>query len=215
MDLNIDGEYLLNELVSTEGCQGLSPALYHYYAGIARREIIFNGDVDRDIVESVTVPLLLFEQDNSDEPVTLIITTDGGEIYHGMAVCDIIDNYSKPLNIIILGNAFSMGTLLAMAGKDNPNVKKKCYKHTVFLIHDGSFYLGGNLDRVRDGYLFKEKYELLIDNYILSHTTISQDMYDKQKNHDWYLTADEALAFGIVDEVVQWEKEAYQHTKII
>jgi len=59
--------------------------------------------VDERIVERVAIPLLDFEKDSSNDPVTLIFSTVGGSVSDGFVLCNIIDNYKNPLNIIFLG----------------------------------------------------------------------------------------------------------------
>lgn len=179
-----------------------NPLVYQYFRGLAQRQILFNDEVDDDVVESVILPLLQFDNDGSGKPIELLVHTSGGDIYTGMAICDVIDNIKTPLTVKIVAGAMSMGAMLAMAGFNNNNVKTVCYPHAVFLIHDGSSYLSGSLGQVRDAYTFREKYEKLIDDYILTHSKIPKELYNKQKGHEWYLTAADALSYGIVDEVL-------------
>lgn len=191
-----------SELLCADDIEELSPRQYQYFKGLKERRIIFNDEVDDNIIESVIIPLLSFDKDGTGEPIELIFTTSGGEIYSGMALCDIIDRLQTPTTITILSNAFSMGSLLAMAGYNNPKVKTVCYPYTVFLIHDGSFYLEGSAGQVRETFIFNEKYEGMIDEYILSHSKIPSKLLEEKRNHEWYLTAQEALQYGIVNEVL-------------
>ena len=179
-----------------------SPITYQYFKGLDQRRIIFNDEVNEDLVEAVILPLKEMDQDGSGKPIELYITTNGGNIYSGMALCDVIDRLQTPTTIHILSHAFSMGALLAMAGKQNPNVKTVCYPHTVFLIHDGAYYFEGSVGQVKDTFAFQERYSEMIDLYILSHSKIPEDVYQKQKRSEWYMTAVEALAYGVVDEVL-------------
>lgn len=89
------------------------PCLYQYYDSLLRhRTIIFNSEVGNDIVETVIIPLMNFEKDDNTEPVTLILNTPGGSIDDGLVLLNVIDNYKKPLNIIVMGYACSMGSII-------------------------------------------------------------------------------------------------------
>ena len=102
-----------------------------------KRSIVWNAEINEDIVEKVIIPLLDFEQDNSNDPVTLYLSTIGGSISDALVICNIIDNYKKPLNIIVLGYAASMGTIMLAAGAHNNNVVRKCYPFSYALLHAG------------------------------------------------------------------------------
>lgn len=117
---------------------GLSIQDYQYYNHLLnKRSIVWNAEINEDIVEKVIIPLLDFEQDNSNDPVTLYLSTIGGSISDALVICNIIDNYKKPLNIIVLGYAASMGTIMLAAGAHNDNVTRKCYPFSYALLHAG------------------------------------------------------------------------------
>lgn len=195
-------EISLDAILTQSFSAAPTPLVYQYFKGLSNRQVLFNDEVDEDVIESVILPLLQFDNDGTGEPIELLVNTNGGDIYTGMAICDVIDRMRTPLTVKILSNAMSMGAMIAMAGFQNDKVKTVCYPHAVFLIHDGSSYLSGSLGQVRDAYTFREKYEQMIDNYILTHSKISKKLYDEQKGHEWYLTAGDALEYGIVDEVL-------------
>ena len=74
--------------------------------------------------------------------------------------------------------------------------------HTVGLIHSGSTYLEGNVNSVKDTFKFSEKYEKKIKDYMLSHTKIDEDLYDKIERQEYWIDADEMLELGIVDKII-------------
>lgn len=181
----------------------IDPCMYQYYDNLLRhRTIIFNQEVGNDIVETVIMPLLNFEKDDSTEPVTLILNTPGGSINDGLVLVNIIDNYKKPLNIIVMGYACSMGSVILCAGNKNSNVCKFCYKYSFGLIHAGSVFLGGNAATVKDTAKFNEQVDEQIKQYILANTKITEEEYTESERKEWYLTADEMLEKGMVDEIL-------------
>lgn len=193
-------EISLDELISD--ISTLTPATYQYYKGLKERTIIINDQISADIVESVMLPLLEMDNDKSNKPITIYLSTVGGSIFDGMPLCDIIDNLKSPTRIIIPTYAYSMGGLIAMAGYNNPNVKKVCYKHSTALLHSGSTYLSGNSSSVKDTYHFQEKYEEKIKQYTLSHSNITEDEYEKMERYEWYMDSETMLEKGLVDEIL-------------
>jgi len=180
----------------------LSPAMYQYYKGLQNRRIIINDQITSDIVEYVMLPLLEFDNDGTGKPIEIILCTIGGSLFDGMPLCDIIDNLKTPTTIKVLTYAYSMGGLILMAGYNNPNVKKVCYKHSTALLHAGSTYLEGNSTSVKDTFNFHQKYEEKIKEYTLSHSKITEEEYDKMERYEWYMTSDIMLEKGLVDEIL-------------
>lgn len=176
---------------------------YQYFHNLLqRRTIVFNEEVDTDIVESLMMPLLEFEKDDSEEPVTLILATPGGSTLAGLSVCNIIDNYKKKLNIIVPNYALSMGFYITIAGRDNPNVKKYAYPYTFFLLHAGETGASGESGSVKDLILFYDHIDEMIQDYVLSHTFITKEDYLTHIRKQWYFTAEEAKNAGIIDYII-------------
>ena len=188
--------------------QSIDPATYQYFDKLFnQRTIIFNQEVDERIVERVAIPLLDFQQDNSNDPVTLIFATVGGSISDGFVLCNIIDQYTKPLNIIVLGYAASMGTIMLAAGANNPNVTRKCYPFTYALLHAGSTAFSGEALSVQDTLEFNKRVDEKVKQFITSHTKISEDEYSSHERKQWFLDADDMLKYGFVDEIIGKEDD--------
>lgn len=155
-----------------------------------------------DIVEMAILPFLDMDGDGSGKPIDIIISTPGGDVYSGFALVDAIEKAKTPTTIHIIGLAASMGTLIAMAGKNNPNVKSVCSPFSVGLIHSGETYMEGSLHSVRDTFNFSEVYENKVKEYILSHSKIDEEYYSKIERKELWLDADEMLRLGVVDEII-------------
>ena len=98
--------------------------------------------------------------------------------------------------------AASMGLLISMAGKNNPNVKTVCHPFSVGLLHSGSQYMEGSAHAVKDTFDFSQQYEQKIKNYILTHTSIDEELYNKIERKEFWMDADEMKKMGIVDEII-------------
>lgn len=200
---------MLDDLVALLDTQSIDPATYQYFDKLMnQRTIIFNQEVDERIVERVAIPLLDFEKDSSNDPVTLIFSTVGGSISDGFVLCNIIDNYQKPLNIIVLGYAASMGTIMLAAGSKNPNVTRKCYPFTYALLHAGSTAFSGESLTVQDTLEFNKRVDEKVKQFVISHTNVSEDEYMQHERKQWFLDADDMLKYGFVDEIIGKEDDS-------
>lgn len=194
---------MLEDLSALLDVQSIDPATYQYFNKLENeRTIIFNQEVDERIVERVAIPLLDFEKDNSYDPVTLIFATVGGSISDGFILCNIIDQYKKPLNIIVLGYAASMGTIMLAAGAKNPNVTRKCYPFSYALLHAGSTAFSGEALSVQDTLEFNKRIDEKVRNFITSHTNVSDDEYTQHERKQWFLDAEDMLKYGFIDEII-------------
>lgn len=176
--------------------------MYQYYKNLEKRTIIINEQITSNIVESVMLPLLEMDNDGTGEPINIILNTLGGSLFDGATLCNIIDNLKTPTTITVFTYAYSMGSILLMAGYNNPNVKKRCYKHSTALLHAGSSYLEGDSMSVKDQFNFYQKFEDVIKEYTLSHSIITPEEYDKMERYEWYMTSDTMLEKGLVDEII-------------
>ena len=175
---------------------------YQYYKNLEKRTIIINEQITSNIVELVMLPLLEMDNDGTGEPINIILNTIGGSLFDGATLCNIIDNLKTPTTITVFTYAYSMGSILLMAGYNNPNVKKRCYKHSTALLHAGSSYLEGDSMSVKDQFNFYQKFEDVIKEYTLSHSKITPEEYDKMERYEWYMTSDTMLEKGLVDEII-------------
>ena len=182
----------------------LNPTRYQYYHQLLHnRTIVFNDSIDSDIVEKVYLPLKDFENDDSDEPITLILNSMGGSVADGFFLANYIAKYKKKLIILITGYAASMAILFLCAGGKNPNIIRKCFPSTYGLIHDGYLTLGSNESKTAADYMeFNNRIDKSIRDFILENTSITAEQYDAKTRHQWFLTAEEMKDLNIVDEIM-------------
>lgn len=194
---------MLEDLTSLLDTTAIDPATYQYFTQLFNnRTIIFNQEVDERIFERVVIPLMDFEKDNSNDPVTLILATVGGSISDGFILCNIIDQYTKPLNVIVLGYAASMGTIMLAAGAHNPNVTRKCYPYSYALLHAGSTCFSGESLSVEDAMQFNKRVDSKVRDFITSHTKVTPEEYESHERKQWFFDAEDMLKYGFVDEII-------------
>lgn len=205
--LNNNGEGVfeipLNELLGPDDTCLPNPVMFQYYKNLKNRKIIINDQIDSSLLETVIIPLLEMDNDGTGEPIEIILNTVGGSLFDGLPLCNIIDNLKTPTTITVITYAYSMGGIILMAGYNNPNVKKRCYKYSTALLHAGSSYLEGNSSAVKDQFNFYQKFEDIIKDYTLSHSNISEEEYTKMERYEWYMTSDTMLEKGLIDEIIK------------
>ena len=196
-------ELTLEDLLAALQPTGLPDiVLYQYYKNLLNRKIIINEQIGDALMETAILPFIEMDNDGTGKPIEIIISTIGGEIYSGFNLVDQIEKAKSPVTIHIMSMAASMGFLIAMAGKNNPNVKTVCHPFSVGLLHSGSQYMEGSAHAVKDTFDFSQHYEEKIKNYILTHTKIDENLYEKNERKEYWMDADEMKRLGIVDEII-------------
>lgn len=175
-------------------------SVYKYL--LSKRIILINDVISANTIEKVVMPLLSMDNDGTNEKITIYINTNGGSVYDGLVVCNIIERLKTKTDIIVLGYAYSMGSLILMAGKNNPNVTRYCYPFSTSLIHGGSSFVSGTSSQVKDYFKFNERYEKRISEFIVSHTNLTQDDYMAIERYEAYMDSDEMLEKGLVDVIL-------------
>ena len=164
-----------------------------------KRIVLINDVISANTIEKVVMPLLNMDNDGTNEKITIYINTNGGSVYDGLVVCDIIERLKTKTDIIVLGYAYSMGSLILMSGKNNPNVTRYCYSFSTALIHGGSSFVSGTSSQVKDYFKFNEKFEKRIGDFIVNHTNLTEDDYAAIERFEAYMDSDEMLEKGLVD----------------
>lgn len=193
----------LDELFNSMQMYGFDPSMYQYFNQLLKhRTIIFNCDVQEDIIEKVYIPLRDFEQDDSMEPVTIIMNSSGGSVSDGFFLAHYISQYSKPLNIIVPGYACSMAAVILAGGGKNENVIRSCFPCSYALIHDGYVALAAQETKTAtDIMAFNDNIDKQIREFFVNNTNITEEQYDAHTRHQWFLTSNEMLEAGLIDRV--------------
>lgn len=194
---NLDINELIAQLSETS-----NPVAYQYFKNLNNRTILINETIDENIIETAVLPLLEMDNDGSGQEINILLNTLGGQVYNGLVLCDIISRLKTKTVITVLAYAYSMGSLILMSAFNNPNVTVKCYTFTTALVHGGSTYVEGTSSQVKDYFAFNEKYEEKIRDYILSHSNITEAEYQKCERYEWYMTSEDMLKYGLVDEII-------------
>ena len=173
---------------------------YDIYSRLLRdRIIILDGEVNSHSSSLITAQLLFLEADNPDKAISFYINSPGGSVTAGMAILDTM-NFIKPdIHTIVMGQAASMGSLLANAGTKGHRYILPNARH---MIHQP---LGGASGQATDVEIQARELlrwkKVLTDIYVQNtgkdYETLARDM-----ERDFFMTAEEAVAYGLADRVL-------------
>ncbi len=179
---------------------------YDIYSRLLKDRIIFLGGPSDDSVANVVVAQLLFlESEDPDKDIHLYINSPGGVVTAGLAIYDTMQYIKPDVSTICIGQAASMGSILLTAGAAG---KRYALPHARIMIHQP---LGGAQGQSTDIQI--QAKELLrlreVGNNILAHHT-GQDpeKINIDTERDNFMSAEEAKAYGLIDEVVTRPKAA-------
>jgi ATP-dependent Clp protease, protease subunit len=178
---------------------GRSERVYDIYSRLLKERIIFLGMEINDVVANTVVAQMLFlEYEDPDKDILLYINSPGGVVTSGLAIYDVIKYVKPDVQTICVGSAFSMGALLLAAGTKG---KRFILPHGKVMLHQPSGGAGGQSSdiQIHAREIVKTKREL---NRILADCTGKDEVQiDKDTDRDLYMTAEEAVAYGVVDQV--------------
>ncbi|MEC8333099.1 MAG: ATP-dependent Clp protease proteolytic subunit [Verrucomicrobiota bacterium] len=168
---------------------------------LKKRKVFLWGEVSDKSARDVTEKLLYLESSDPGKEITFYINTPGGSITAGMAVYDTMKLISSPIKVIVTGMAASMGSIL-LCGADKG--KRLLYPHSRVLIHQ-PLISGQMIAAAVDIHIQAQEMERLRDelNAILAESSgQSLEKIKKDTDRDFYMTADEAITYGLADSIV-------------
>ncbi|HEX2612765.1 MAG TPA: ATP-dependent Clp endopeptidase proteolytic subunit ClpP [Fibrobacteria bacterium] len=178
---------------------GRSERVYDIYSRLLKERIIFLGTEINDVVANTVVAQILFlEYEDPDKDILIYINSPGGSVTSGLAIYDVMKYVKPDVQTICVGSAFSMGAILLAAGTKG---KRFILPHGKVMLHQPSGGAGGQSSdiQIHAREIVKTKREL---NHILAESTGKTDeQIDKDTDRDLYMSAEEAVAYGIVDQV--------------
>ena len=184
--------------------EGRLERAYDIYSRLLKDRIIFIGTpIDDNIANVVIAELLFLQMDDPDKDIDVYINTPGGSVTSGLAIYDTMQFVKPDVNTYCVGQASSMGALLLAAGEKG---RRYALPNSRIMIHQpmGGFQGQASDIEIQSREIVRLKAAL---NQILSkHTGQPIDRVTKDTDRDCYMTAEEAVAYGLVDEVVARKK---------
>lgn len=174
---------------------------YDIYSRLLKERIIFlTGEINDDVASLICAQLLFLESENPDAPIHFYINSPGGVVTSAMAMLDTMHFITPEVSTVCIGQACSGGSLLLAAGAKG---KRYALKNSRVMIHQPH---GGARGQATDIQIQAEEILKLRDTLYKMYTEYTGKSLDKIKlalERDTFLSAEEALEFGLVDEVIE------------
>jgi len=178
---------------------------YDIYSRLLKERIIFIGTPIDDHVANVVVAQLLFLQsEDATKDISVYINSPGGSIYAGLAIYDTMQFLKPDVSTFCVGMAMSMGAVLLAAGAKG---KRYCLPNSTVLIHQP---LGGAEGQAADIEITAKEILRLrnsIYEILAKHTGQTLERIKTDSDRNFYMSAEEAVKYGIVDELLTHEEE--------
>ncbi|MCB0272582.1 MAG: ATP-dependent Clp endopeptidase proteolytic subunit ClpP [Bdellovibrionales bacterium] len=174
---------------------------YDIYSRLLKERIIFLSTAINDEVANLIVAQLLFlESDNPEKDIHLYINSPGGSVYAGLAIYDTMQHVKPNVSTFCLGMAASMAAVLLASGHKS---KRFALPHSRVMIHQP---LGGFQGQAAD--IDIQAKEILrlrdeLNQILVRHTSQSFEKIQQDTDRDYYMRAQEAKNYGIIDEIVE------------
>ncbi|MGD0289791.1 MAG: ATP-dependent Clp endopeptidase proteolytic subunit ClpP [Candidatus Binataceae bacterium] len=179
---------------------GRGERAYDIYSRLLKDRIVFLGHpVTDEVANLVTAQLLFLESEDPEKEINFYINSPGGSVTAGLAIYDTMQFIKPPVSTLCLGQAASMGALLLLAGQKG---RRYALPHSRIMIHQP---LGGAQGQATD--IDIQAREILrmreeINNIIVRHTGQQLKKIEKDTDRDMFLTPEQAVEYGLIDEVI-------------
>ena len=178
---------------------------YDIYSRLLKDRIIFIGTgIDDHVANLVIAQLLFLQMEDAKKDVHLYINSPGGSVTAGLAIYDTMQFITCDVNTYCMGMAASMGAFLLCAGTKG---KRFALPNSDIMIHQVSGGAHGTASDVERSVEFMYKLNRRLTKIIAENTGKSEEQVKKDADRDYYMTAEEAREYGLVDEVVKSRKE--------
>ena len=173
---------------------------YDIFSRLLKDRIVFlGGEIDDDTANLVVAQMLFLEMEDPDQDIMLYINSPGGSISAGMAIYDTMHYVKCEVSTVCVGMAASMGAFLLAAGAKG---KRKALPNAEIMIHQP---LGGARGQATDIAIQAEQIMRIkrkMNELLSKHTGQTIKTIEKDVERDHYMTADEALKYGLIDEII-------------
>ena len=168
---------------------------------LAQRKIFLWGPVTDESAKDITEKLLYLEATGPGQEITSYMNTPGGSVTAGMAVFDTMRLITSPITVVVTGMAASMGSILLSAAKKG---RRLLYPHARVLIHQpliSGHFIGPATD-INIQAQEMEKLRAELNDILAQASGQPHDRINRDTDRDFYLNAQEAIAYGLADRIV-------------
>ncbi len=179
---------------------------FDIYSRLLKERIIFlSGPIDDYISNLVVAQLLFLESENPEKDISIYINSPGGVISSGLAIYDTMQFIAPEVSTLCIGQAASMGSLLLAGGSKG---KRFALTNSRIMIHQP---LGGFQGQASDFEIHAKEMLLVkkkVNEILAKHTEKSVKKVEQDTDRDNFLNAKEAMAYGIIDQILESRPKA-------
>lgn len=173
---------------------------FDIYSLLLRERIVFLGTpIDDQVANVIVAQLLYLDREDADKDISLYIHSPGGYVHSGLAIYDAMQLIRCDVSTICIGMTASLAAILLCAGVKG---KRHALPHAKIMLHQPSGGLGGQAAdiKIQADEIIRTKNTL--DELVARHTGQTLERVQKETQRDRYMTAQEALEWGIIDEII-------------
>jgi ATP-dependent Clp protease protease subunit len=173
---------------------------YDIYSRLLKEHIIFLvGPIEENMANLIVAQMLFLESENPERDIHLYINSPGGAVSAALAIYDTMQFIKPDVATLCIGQAASAGSLLLCSGAAG---KRQCLPHATVMIHQ---VLGGFQGQAADIEIHAKetrRINKLVNNIISKHSGRTEEDLTKDMDRDYFMTAEHALEYGLVDKIV-------------
>ncbi|MFH0806231.1 MAG: ATP-dependent Clp endopeptidase proteolytic subunit ClpP [Candidatus Brennerbacteria bacterium] len=183
---------------------GYGERAYDIYSRLLKDRIIFLGGPINDVVANAVIAQLLFlEHEDQKKDIKIYVNTPGGSVTAGLAIYDAMQYVKNPVSTICVGMAASMGAVLLAAGKKG---KRLALPNCEILLHQVMGGAEGQAIEIEITAKHIVKIKDKLNQILAKHTGQKLSSIERDTDRDFYLTAEEAKQYGLIDEIIKTKK---------
>ena len=174
---------------------------YDIYSRLLKdRIVILDTDVNQHSASLIVAQMLFLESQSSDKPINFYINSPGGSVTAGMSIYDTMQFVKAPVHTMVMGQAASMGSLLACAGEPGYRTILPYARH---MIHQPLGGAHGQASDVEIQYKELQHWKDILTGIYSSHTGKSMAVLTRDMDRDNFMSAKDAVKYGLADRIVQ------------
>src|SRR5689334_24275242 len=179
---------------------------YDIYSRLLKERIIFiTGAIEDGVATLVVAQLLFLEAENPKKEISMYVNSPGGIVTSGMAIYDTMQFIRSPIATLCIGQAASMGSLLLAAGTHG---MRYALPNARIMVHQPSGGFSGQASDIERHAEDIIKMKRRLNEVYVKHTKKPYEVIDKTLDRDYFMTAEQAKDFGIIDKVIKSRDEA-------
>src|SRR3989339_1807068 len=177
---------------------------YDIYSRLLRENIIFlGGEIDDDTANIVIAQMLFLQSEDSKKDISLYINSPGGYIHSGLAILDTMNHIKNDVSTVCVGIAASMASVILSAGKKG---KRFILPNAEVMIHQPHGGAQGQASDIEISARHILKSRETLNKMLAKNTGKPLSQIEKDVDRDFFMTAEEAKKYGIIDEIVSKSK---------